>query len=118
MTCCTDSDILLHYTGEAKAYYVDLGEAIRGRTITSLTSVTSADALLAISSTSVITVDTSDYDQDGNAITIEANTGVQFTLTSGTAGSDIDDYTTTVVVKFVTSAGTEQAQVRFKVLSL
>lgn len=118
MSSCADEDILLHYTGESKVYYVDLGEAIRGRTITSITSVTSSDALLAISSASVILLDTDDYDQHGNAITIEANTGVQFTMAAGTAGDDDDEYTTTVVVKFVTSAGTEQAPVRVKVLSL
>ena len=118
MTCCTADGVLLHYTGETKTYYVDLGEAIKGRTVSSVTSVTSADSLLTISSAAVIAADTSDYDQQGNAITIEANTGVQFTMAAGTAGDGDDEYTTTVVVKFVTSAGTEQAPVRVKVLSL
>ena len=30
MSCCTTSDVLLHYTGESKVYYCDLGGAIRG----------------------------------------------------------------------------------------
>ena len=107
--------MLLHYTGEAKTYYVDLGEAIKGRTITGITSVTSTDGALAISSATVLTVDTSDYDQFGNALTIEANTGISFVLTGGTAGSEDDETTTSLCITFTTSAGTEQARVSVKV---
>ena len=114
--CCTSEGVLLHYTGEAKTYYVDIGEAIKGRTITGLTSVTTDDPLLVIASASILTSDTSDYDQQGNALTIEANTGVAFTMTTGTPGNDDDEYTATLVIKFVTSAGTEQARVRVKVM--
>lgn len=115
MTCCTSAEVLLHYTGESKTYYVDLGEAIKGRTITSITSITSDDALLTISSSAILTVDTADYDQQGNSVTIEANTGVSFVLSNGTAGSEEDEYTATVVLTFVTNAGTEQARVRLSV---
>ena len=118
MTCCTSSDVLLHYTGESKTYYADLGEAIKGRTITALSSIASADAALTISGAAVITSDTSDYDQHGNAITIEANTGISWSMTGGTAGSSEAEYTATITITFVTSAGTEQAAVRVKVLDI
>ncbi len=116
MTCCTSAEVLLHYTGESKTYYADLGEAIKGRTITSITSITSDDALLTISSSAILTVDTADYDQQGNAVTIEANTGVSFVLSNGTAGSEEDEYTATVCLTFVTNAGTEQARIRVSVV--
>ena len=117
MTCCTSADVLLHYTGESKTYYVDFGEAIKGRTVTSITSITSDDSLLVITLGAILTTDTSDYDQQGNAVTIEASTGLSFSMSGGTAGDDEDEYTATIVVKFVTSAGTEQARVRVKVLN-
>lgn len=118
MTCCVGDQVLLHYTGEAKTYYVDLGEAIKGRTITGVTSVTSPDAALTITSAAVISADTSDYDQYGNAVTIEANTGVSFVLFGGTAGDDDLGYTTTLRLTFTTSAGTEQARVYVKVAAV
>ena len=118
MTCCTSSDVLLHYTGESKTYYADLGEAIKGRTITGLASVASDDAGLTISSAAIITSDTADYDQHGNAITIEANTGISWSMTGGTAGSSEAEYTATITITFATSAGTEQAAVRVKVLDI
>jgi hypothetical protein len=117
MSCCTTSDILLHYTGESKVYYCDLGEAIRGRTITGLTSVVSSDSGLAISSTAILTADTSDYDQHGNAITIEASTGVRWTMSAGTPGTGQTDSTATLTITFTTSAGTEQAVVRVNVVN-
>ena len=115
MTCCIGDGVLLHYTGEAKTYYVDLGEAIKGRTITGVTSITSTDVALVISSAAVLTADTSDYDQFGNAVTIEANTGISFVLSGGTAGSEDDETTTSLRVTFTTVAGTEQARVNVKV---
>ena len=117
VACCSDSPVLTHYTGESKTYYVDLGNAIRGRTISSVTSVQSDDTALSIGAVSVISADTNDYDQYGNAITIEANTGVQFTMSGGTAGDADDEYTATLTITFVTSAGTEvNKDVRVKVL--
>lgn len=116
MTCCSTQDVLLHRTGETKIYYYDLGEAIKGRTITGVTSVTADDALLTIASSSAISTETSDYDQQGNAITIEANTGIKWTMGAGTAGDEDDEYTATLTFTFTTSAGTEQAQLRVKVL--
>lgn len=118
MTCCVGDQVLLHYSGEAKTYYVDLGEAIKGRTITGVTSVTSPDAALAIASAAILTADTSDYDQYGNAVTIEANTGISFQLSNGTAGSDDAESTTTLRITFTTSAGTEQARVSVKVAAV
>ena len=118
MTCCVGDQVLLHYKGESKTYYVDLGEAIKGRTITGVTSVTSPDAALTIASAAVISADTSDYDQYGNAVTIEANTGISFTLSNGTAGSDDAESTTTLRLTFTTSAGTEQARVSVKVAEI
>ena len=118
MTSCVGDQVLLHYAGESKTYYVDLGEAIKGRTITSVTSVTSPDAGLSISLVAVISADTSDYDQYGNAVTIEANTGVSFTLSGGTSGSDDAESTTTLRITFTTSAGTEQARVSVKVAAV
>ena len=118
MTCCVQPGVLLHYKGEAKTYYVDLGEAIKGRTISSVTAITSPDAGLVIGSAAVLSVDTSDYDQYGNAVTIEAYTGVSFTLSAGTPGSDDDESTTHLRITFVTTAGTEQAKVAVKVVEL
>jgi hypothetical protein len=118
MTCCVNDGVLLHYTGETKTYYVDLGEAIKGRTITSVTSVTSPDAALVISSVAVLAAAVDDYDQYGNAVTIEAYTGISFTMSGGTAGSEDDDETTSLRITFVTSAGTEQAKVRLKVVAI
>ena len=118
MTCCVQPGVLLHYRGESKTYYVDLGEAIKGRTITSVSAITSPDAGLTIASAAVLTSDTSDYDQYGNAVTIEAYTGVSFTLTGGTAGSEDDESTTHLRITFTTSAGTEQARVDVKVVEL
>lgn len=117
MTCCNSDSPLVHYTGESKIYYLDLGEWSKGRTVTAVTSVTSDDSALTISSTAVLTADTSDYDQFGNAITIEADTGVKFTLANGTAGSENDEYTATLTVTYTTSAGTEQCPIRLKVLA-
>ena len=108
----------MHYKGEAKTYYVDLGEAIKGRTISSVTAITSPDVGLVIGSAAVLSVDTSDYDQYGNAVTIEAYTGVSFALTGGTPGSDDDESTTYLRITFVTSAGTEQAKVLVKVVEI
>jgi hypothetical protein len=116
MTCCSTQDILIHRTGESKVYYYDLGEAIKGRTITAVTSVSADDALLTISASAVLSTDTGDYDQMGNAITIEANTGIRWTMAAGTAGDDDDEYTATLTFTFTTSAGTEQAKLRVKVL--
>lgn len=118
MTCCVQPGVLLHYKGESKTYYVDLGEAIRGRTITSVTSITSPDAGLTIASAAVLTADTSDYDQYGNAVTIESYTGVSFTLSGGTAGSEDDESTTHLRITFTTAAGTEQAKVDVKVVEI
>ena len=118
MTCCVGDQVLLHYSGESKTYYVDLGEAIKGRTITGVTSITSPDAALTIASAAVLSVDTADYDQYGNSITIEANTGVSFTLSGGTSGSDDAEATTTLRITFTTSAGTEQARVSVKVAAV
>lgn len=115
--CCSEQPVLLHYVGESKTYYVDLGNAIRGRTITGVTSVASDDSALSFASAAVISVDTTEYDQYGNAITIEANTGVQFTMSGGTAGDADDEYTATLTITFTTSAGTEvNKDVRVKVL--
>jgi hypothetical protein len=118
MTCCVQPGVLLHYKGELKTYYVDLGEAIKGRTISSVTAIASPDAGLVIGSAAVLTVDTSDYDQYGNAVTIEAYTGVSFTLSAGTPGTDDDESTTYLRITFVTSAGTEQAKVLVKVVEI
>jgi len=118
MTCCVGDQVLLHYSGESKTYYVDLGEAIKGRTITGVTSITSPDAALTIASAAVLSVDTADYDQYGNSITIEAGTGVSFTLSGGTSGSDDAESTTTLRITFTTSAGTEQARVSVKVAAV
>jgi hypothetical protein len=118
MTCCVQPGVLLHYKGELKTYYVDLGEAIKGRTISSVTAITSPDAGLVIGSAAVLTVDTSDYDQHGNAVTVEAYTGVSFTLSAGTPGTDDDESTTYLRITFVTSAGTEQAKVLVKVVEI
>jgi hypothetical protein len=115
MTCCIGDGVLLHYKGEAKTYYVDLGEAIKGRTITGVTSITSPDGALTISGSAIITSDTSDYDQYGNPVTIEANTGISVTLAGGTSGDDDAESTTTLRITFTTSAGTEQARVSVKV---
>ena len=116
MTCCSSQDVLIHRTGESKTYYFDLGEAIKGRTITAVGSVTADDALLTISSAAVISADTADYDQFGNAITIEANTGIQWNMAAGTAGTEDDEYTAALTFTFTTSAGTEQAKLSVKVL--
>ena len=118
MTCCVGDQVLLHYSGESKTYYVDLGEAIKGRTITGVTSITSPDAALTIASAAVLSADTADYDQYGNSITIEASTGVSFTLSGGTSGSDDAESTTTLRITFTTSAGTEQARVSVKVAAV
>ncbi len=116
MTCCTSSDILLHYTGETKTYYADLGEAIKGRTVTALASISSDDSALIITGAAIITSDSADYDQHGNSITIEANTGVSWTMAGGTAGLASAESTASVTITFSTAAGTEQAVVRVKVV--
>lgn len=116
MTCCSTEDILVHRTGESKIYYYDLGEAIKGRTITAVSGITANDALLTMTSIAAISTDTSDYDQQGNALTIEANTGIKWTMSDGTAGIEDDEYTATLTFTFTTSAGTEQATLRVKVL--
>ncbi len=112
MSCCIAGNILKHRTGENKTYYVDAGEQIKGRTITGVTSITSDDGSLTVGSLAILTSDTSDYDGDGNAITIEANTGMSFVMSGGTAGSGFEDYTATLTILFTTSAGTEEARVR------
>lgn len=117
MSCCLSNQILTHYTGESKTYYADLGEAIRGRTITGVTAIASDDAALTLSGLAVISADTPDYDQFGNTITIEAGTGVSWTMSAGTAGSDDDEFTATLRITFTTSAGTEQARVRVQVVN-
>ena len=116
MTCCLTDQVLLHYTTESKTYYADLGEAIRGRIITGVTSITSDDALLTLSSLAVIGADVSEYDQFGNPITIEASTGVSWSMSGGTAGSDDDEYSATIRITFTTAAGTEVARLRVLVL--
>ncbi len=116
MTCCSSQDVLIHRTGESKIYYFKLSEAIKGRTITAVSSVSADDALLVISSAAVISADTPDYDQRGNSITIEANTGIRWNMAAGTAGTADDDYTATLTFTFTTSAGTEQETLMVKVL--
>jgi len=116
MTCCTTSQVLTHYTTESKVYYADLGEAIRGRTITGVSGIASDDAALTLSGLTVVSSDTAEYDQYGNPITIEANTGVYWTMSGGTAGDDDDDYTAWLRITFTTSAGTEVARLKVQVL--
>ena len=116
MTCCLTDQVLLHYTTESKTYYADLGEAIRGHTITGVTSITSDDALLTLFGLAVIGADVSEYDQFGNPITIEASTGVSWSMSGGTAGSDDDEYSATIRITFTTAAGTEVARLRVLVL--
>lgn len=115
MDCSCDSS-LLHYSTEDKTYLIDLGQQIRGRTITSLTSVTSDDAAMTIGSTSVLDADVTEYDAWGNQVTVESGTGVYVTLDGGTAGVESDSETAKLTITFVTSAGTEVAQVPVKVL--
>lgn len=115
MTCVNRAEPFIHYVGESKVYYFDLGECFKGRSLVSVVSVVSDDALLTFASTSIISVDTSDYDQYGNAITIEANTGIQTTIAAGTAGDDDDEYTATITITVTTAAGTEQERFRVKV---
>jgi len=117
MTCCNPDRAFTHYTGETKIYYLDLGEWIKGRTVTSITSVTADDSALVFASTAILTADTSDYDQEGNAVTIEANTGIKWTMSGGTAGVEIDDYTATITATIVTAAGTEICPIRVRVLA-
>ena len=89
MTCCLTSQVLTHYTTESKVYYADLGDAIRGRTITGVTGIASDDAALTLSGLTVVSSDTAEYDAFGNPITIEANTGVYWTMAGGTAGGRV-----------------------------
>lgn len=119
MTCGNETkDVRKHYTGESKLYLCDIGPSIQGRTISSITSmVCEDDPLLIISNSSVLTVDTDDFDGCGNPITIEANTGIQYKLTGGTAATDMRvEYTARIVVTFVTGIGTEQANIFVKVI--
>lgn len=109
-------EVLEHYSTEDKTYLIDLGRVVEGRTITSLTSVTSDDDAMTVGSTSVLDADVTEYDSWGNEVTVEADTAVYVTLDGGTAGVDSDIETARLTITFVTSAGTEVAQVPVKVL--
>ncbi len=106
---------LTHRTGENRTYYVDAGEQIKGRTISGVTSITSDDGAMTVGSLAILSTDTSDFDADGNTLTIEANTGMSFGMSGGTAGGGYEDYTATLTILFTTSAGTEEARVRVRV---
>ena len=67
-------------------YYVDLGNLLNsGETVSSAT-VASTDTGLTLGTPAVLGGDTTVTDYDGNSLTIEANTGISFTLSSGTVG--------------------------------
>ena len=107
MSCCNPLSTIKHVVGESKTYYGAMAEFCKGRLLTSVVSITSTDSALVITNPQLITVDTNDYDGDGNAITILAYTGVSFTMSGGTAGADTSPFTATLFTKVTTSAGTE-----------
>ena len=115
MTGCVQSlNIVCKHIESNDIYYVDLQPRLgTGETVTSITSVTCADANLTAASATVLTSSTTvtSYERDvaGNTTTttyvIAANSGASFTLTGGTTGAGCS----VVTVLFVKSSGKSDA---------
>lgn len=112
--CVQSLNIVCKHIESNDTYYVDLQPRLgTGETVSSITSVTPADALLIAASEAVLTSQTTitSYDRDvaGNTTTttyvIVANKGCSFTLSGGTTGGGCS----TVTVKFVKSTGKSDA---------
>lgn len=74
-------------------YYMDFGPILKGRTISSITSVvvdsqTAGSSDGTVSSSSVLSTNTTVYITEGNTRLIEANTGIKFKITGLTAASE------------------------------
>jgi len=115
MTGCVQSiNTVCKHVESNDVYYVDLQPRLgTGETVTSITSVTCADANLTAASAAVLTSQTTvtSYERDvaGNTTTttyvIAANSGASFTLTGGSTGAGCS----VVTVLFVKSSGKADA---------
>lgn len=115
MTGCIQSiNTVCKHVESNDTYYVDLQPRLgTGETVSSITSVTCADANLTAASPAVLSSETTitSYERDiqGNTTTttyvIAANSGASFTLTGGTTGAGCS----VVTVVFVKSSGKTDA---------
>jgi len=98
MYCVEARNVVCKHIEASDTYYVDFGPILEAsETISSITSVTAADSALTVAAESVLDENTSVNDEYGQAITIEANTGISFTLTAGTANNGVSVITAVVV---------------------
>jgi hypothetical protein len=112
--CVQSINTVCKHVESNDTYYVDLQPLLgTSETVTSITSVTCADANLTAGSSAVLTSQTTitSYERDlaGNTTTttyvIVANSGASFTLTGGSTGAGCS----VVTVKFVKSSGKTDA---------
>jgi hypothetical protein len=116
---CNPNDVHTKYDGETLIYYADLTNTLGyNTTISSVSSVTSADSALTLTSAAVLGSSTTVLDRFGATHVIAANKGVSFQAAGGTAGVESDEYTAVIVVTVLTSNGeTIQEPFRIRVLS-
>lgn len=112
--CVQSQNVVCKHVEASDTYYVDLAPMLgTGETVSSVTSVSCADATLTAASEAVLsnatTITTTARDDQGGTTTtnyvIAANKGVSFTLSGGSTGAGCS----TVTVVFVKSTGKTDA---------
>ena len=112
--CVQSQNIVCKHVEASDTYYVDLAPMLgTSETVSSVTSVTCADASLTAGSEAILTasttITTTARDSDGNTTTgtyvIAANKGASFTLAGGSTGAGCS----TVTVVFTKSTGKTDA---------
>lgn len=106
MYCVEARNVVCKHIEASDTYYVDFGPILEAsETISSITTVTAADSALTVTAETVLSQNTSVNDEYGQAITIEANTGISFALSGGTANNGVS----VITVKIAKSTGKTDA---------
>ena len=104
--CIEARNVVCKHVEASDTYYVDLGPILVGsEIISSVTSVTAADAALTVTADAVLTSQTVVTDEYGQSLTIEADTGISFALAGGTENNG----TSIITVVFVKDSGKTDA---------
>jgi hypothetical protein len=112
--CVQSQNVVCKHVEASDTYYLDLAPMLgTAETVSSITSVTPADATLTAAAATVLsqatTITTTARDEQGNTTTgtyvIAANKGASFTLSGGSTGAGCS----VVTVVFVKSTGKTDA---------
>lgn len=104
--CVESRNRVCKHIEASDTYYVDLGPMMEAsETVSSVTGVTPEDSNLTAANSAVLTSQTTVLDEYGQSLTIEANTGISFTLAGGTTGNGCS----LITVVFVKDTGKTDA---------